>query len=55
MIRFEDGLFSDFASVLAAASQVGSAVYIQLDAQNTLTLANVQRSSLHQDDFLLTA
>lgn len=55
VIEFTDGLFADFAAVLAAATQDGSDVLISVTAQDTLTLRNVQLSALHQDDFLLAA
>jgi len=51
VIEFHGGVFSDFAQVMAAASQVGSHVVITVDAGNTLTLENVQMSALHADDF----
>ncbi|BBF94060.1 hypothetical protein BLTE_27450 [Blastochloris tepida] len=46
VIRFDSDLFADFDAVLAAASQVGADTVITLDADNTLTLANVETSSL---------
>jgi len=51
VIEFGRAMFSDFADVMAAASQVGSHVVIAFDADNTLTLENVQLSALHADDF----
>ncbi|MBB4112774.1 Ca2+-binding RTX toxin-like protein [Rhizobium sp. BK226] len=48
-------LFSDFASVLAAASQVGADTVITHDANTSITLKNVALTSLHQDDFRFTA
>ncbi|MEZ0167970.1 calcium-binding protein [Microvirga sp. TS319] len=51
VIEFSTSLFADVTTVLAAASQVGSDVVITVDTSNTITLKNVQRSSLHADDF----
>ncbi len=51
LIEFGSGLFANWAAVLAASSQAGSDVVITLDASNTITLKNVQRSMLHADDF----
>jgi Ca2+-binding RTX toxin-like protein len=45
-------VFADFASVLANAAQVGKAVVITLDADNSLTLDKVTLSSLAANDFL---
>ncbi|MBY3116677.1 calcium-binding protein, partial [Rhizobium laguerreae] len=47
-------LFADFASVLAAASQVGADTVITHDANTSITLKNVALTSLHQDDFRFT-
>ena len=52
VIEFRDGIFADFAAVLAASQQVGSNVQIDVDASNRIVLNNVTLSSLHQDDFL---
>jgi Ca2+-binding RTX toxin-like protein len=51
-IRFEDGLFADFADVMAHAAQVGSAVVIGYSAGNTVTLGSYQLGNLAADDFL---
>ncbi|MEH7846038.1 beta strand repeat-containing protein [Rhizobium laguerreae] len=48
-------IFADFASVLAAASQVGADTVISHDANTSITLKNVALTSLHQDDFRFTA
>ncbi|MGR9148100.1 calcium-binding protein [Rhizobium leguminosarum] len=48
-------LFSDFAYVLAAATQVGADTVITHDANTSITLKNVALTSLHQDDFRFTA
>ncbi len=47
--------FDDFASVLAAATQVGADTLITLDAANSILLKNVVVTSLHQDDFRFSA
>jgi RTX calcium-binding nonapeptide repeat (4 copies) len=51
-IAFEDGVFGDFQSLLAASHQVGADIVITLDTDNTITLQHVQLSSLHASDFL---
>lgn len=51
VIEFDDAVFADLSSVLAAASQVGADTVIAYDANNTITLKNVAMSNLHQDDF----
>ncbi|RFB87648.1 hypothetical protein B5K11_26575 [Rhizobium leguminosarum bv. trifolii] len=48
-------LFEDFASVLAAATQVGADTVINHDVNTSITLKNVALTSLHQDDFRFTA
>ncbi|WP_263013271.1 calcium-binding protein [Mesorhizobium sp. AR02] len=55
IIEFENDVFADFASVLAAASQVGTDTVITHDASNVLTLKNVALANLHQDDFQFIA
>ncbi|WP_181169184.1 hypothetical protein [Mesorhizobium sp. B2-4-14] len=55
VIQFADDVFADFASVLAAATQVGADTVIAHDGSNTLTLKNVAVASLHQDDFQFIA
>jgi Ca2+-binding RTX toxin-like protein len=52
LIQFDSAVFADFASVLANAAQVGKAVVITLDADNSLTLDKVTLSSLAANDFL---
>jgi Ca2+-binding RTX toxin-like protein len=54
VIHFGDGLFADFAAVMNAATQVGSNVEIVFDEFNVVTLENVTKANLNQDDFLLT-
>ena len=51
MIAFDHTIFADFESVVASSAQVGANTLIWVDAQNTVTLANVSLSSLHHDDF----
>lgn len=55
IIQFADTVFDDFASVLAAAAQVGADTVITHDASNVLTLKNVALTNLHQDDFQFIA
>ena len=45
---------TDFASLMAHAAQVGSNTVISLDADNSITLQNVQLSQLHQSGFFLS-
>jgi Ca2+-binding RTX toxin-like protein len=51
-IQLDSDLFADFASVIAASQQVGANTVITLDADNTITLQNVQLTSLQANDFL---
>ena len=51
VIEFDDAVFADLSTVLAAASQVGADTVITYDANNSITLKNVAMSNLHQDDF----
>jgi len=56
-IQFEAGTFANFADVINlddgdGAKQVGSDVVITLDADNIITLRNVQLGSLTESDFL---
>jgi Ca2+-binding RTX toxin-like protein len=55
VIEFDDDVFADFASVLAAASQAGADTLITADVNNTVTLNNVTQANLHQDDFRFVA
>jgi len=54
VIQFGNDVFADFASVLAAATQVGADTVIT-HGGNTLTLKNVALANLHQDDFQFIA
>jgi len=51
-IRFEDGLFADFADVMAHAAQVGNQVVIGYSAGNSVTISGYQLGNLAADDFL---
>ncbi len=51
-IAFEDGIFAALADVLDASAQVGADVVITAEADGTITLENVTRSSLDASDFL---
>ncbi|MDF0585064.1 calcium-binding protein, partial [Bradyrhizobium yuanmingense] len=51
MVRFDRTMFADFASVIAAASQVGSDVVISLGNGDSLTLQNVDLAALTADNF----
>jgi Ca2+-binding RTX toxin-like protein len=55
IIAFDDDVFTDFASVLAVASQVGSDTVITVDSTHSLTLKNVTMANLHADDFSFMA
>ena len=50
--NLDDALFADFAAVIDASHQVGADTVITLDADNTITLQNVQLASLQANDFL---
>ncbi|NEI38968.1 hypothetical protein GR204_34415 [Rhizobium leguminosarum] len=47
VLNISNDLFADFASVLAAASQVGADTVITHDANTSITLKNVVLTSLH--------
>jgi len=49
--QFTTSQFANFAAVIAAARQVGSNTVITLDAADTITLENVQLSSLQSKNF----
>jgi Ca2+-binding RTX toxin-like protein len=51
-IQIEDGLFDNFEDLQAASRQFGSDVFIKIDGENSITLENVDVSSLRADDFL---
>jgi Ca2+-binding RTX toxin-like protein len=51
VVKFDRAALTDYASMLAAASQVGSDVVISFADGNNLTLQNVDRSSLTVDNF----
>jgi Ca2+-binding RTX toxin-like protein len=51
ILEFSLSTFSGFDAILAAAAQGGSDIVVTVDASNTVTLRNVQLSTLHTDDF----
>ncbi|MGV4797448.1 beta strand repeat-containing protein [Rhizobium sp. F40D2] len=54
VIDISNGIFADFAAVMAAATQVGADTLITYDASNSILLKNVGLTTLHQDDFRFT-
>jgi len=48
---FAAALFPDFAAVQGAMSQVGANTVITLDANDVITLANVQKTALTAANF----
>jgi Ca2+-binding RTX toxin-like protein len=50
-IAFDQAVFADFTAVMAAAAQNGANVVITLDADNSLTLNNIQLAALTAGDF----
>ncbi|MEP4034548.1 MAG: hypothetical protein ABJM33_24720, partial [Roseibium polysiphoniae] len=51
IVQFETAIFADYASVLAAAADVGDDVVITVDGNTSVKLEGVTTSSLDQDDF----
>ena len=51
VLEFSSALFADFDSAMAHAAQLGSDVVFTIDADTTLTLADMQISQLRADDF----
>jgi hypothetical protein len=51
LLQFSSDMFADFADVMSHTAQVGSSVVVTLDADTSITLANVQMTSLAADDF----
>ena len=51
MLTFDHTLFADYDAVMVSTSQVGADTVITVDADNAVTLLNVNMSSLHRDDF----
>ncbi len=51
LVRFDRSVYSDYASVLAATTQVGSDAVISDGNGNTITLQNVDLSALTADNF----
>ncbi|MGX5735820.1 Ig-like domain-containing protein [Bosea thiooxidans] len=52
VLEFSSEVFADFEAALEAADQVGSDVVFTIDANTTLTLKNVQLTSLHDFHFV---
>ncbi|MGX5733225.1 glycerophosphodiester phosphodiesterase family protein [Bosea thiooxidans] len=52
VLEFSSEVFADATAALAAADQVGSDVVFTIDANTTLTLKNVQLTSLHDFHFV---
>jgi hypothetical protein len=52
-LEFSQSIFADVATVLGDAQQVGIDVVITQDAQDVVTLHNVQLANLHATDFHL--
>jgi Ca2+-binding RTX toxin-like protein len=53
VLHFTLGIaFDTYAEIMAAATQVGSNTVITIDANDTITLTNVQKTTLVTDDFL---
>ena len=50
-IEFSSDLFDSYAEVMSHAAQAGSDVLITIDADTTLTLANIKLAALATDDF----
>ena len=51
VIEFSTDLFDDFSEVMSHAVQWGADVLITVDADTTLTLANIKLAALTTDDF----
>ena len=51
LIAFDHTIFADFDAVVAASTQSGTSTVITVDAQNSITLANVSVGSLHHNRF----
>ena len=53
-ISFDHNTFADFAAVMAASAQVGADTVISVDADHSITLTNVNLSTLQHDAFTFT-
>ena len=53
VVEFQNSAFHDFHDIVAAAHQVGADTVITVDAQDTVTLANVSVQQLHANNFTL--
>lgn len=51
VIEFSSDLFADFDTAMASAAQVGDDVVFTIDADTSLTLADIQLATLRADDF----
>jgi Ca2+-binding RTX toxin-like protein len=51
VLEVSTAIFADFTAAMASAHQDGSGTVFSVDADHSLTLANVQMSSLQADDF----
>jgi Ca2+-binding RTX toxin-like protein len=51
VVEFRDGVFTDWADLLGAASQSGGDTVITVDAANSVTLKNVALSNLNESQF----
>src|SRR5262249_1725839 len=51
VIEFHDGLFADFAAVLAASTASGDSTIITVDTSTTITLQHGQVSTFTAGDF----
>jgi VCBS repeat-containing protein len=52
-VAFQDSVFHSVQDILAASHQVGSDTVITVDAQDTVTLANVSVQQLHANNFTI--
>lgn len=55
VLEFSTDIFADYATAVAAATQVGTDTVFTLSGGDTVTLKNVLKTDLHQDDFLFAA
>ena len=53
-ISFDHNTFANFDAVMAASAQVGADTVISVDADHSVTLTNVNLSTLHHDAFAFT-
>ncbi len=55
LIEIGSSFHHDFSALISATTQIGSDSVIQLNPSNTVTLKDVSKASLSQDDFLYVA